>query len=264
MLPTYRIVDWEKHFETYETKRLVYMRWVPVPNKHDGKGFRKLSFMKQAPEIYCAWHLMLQLASKCPVRGVLADSDGPLKPEDMQIKTGFPASIFELAIKPLIQIGWLSCDIEIPADSPQTPADSTGRIEGNGMEGMECILTDSKSKTKTVPVRKDKATAKDNDNGFAQWYAVYPRKTGRGAALRAFTAALKKTDLQTLIRSAEVYAQSRADEDPKFTKHPATWLNGEHWDDQVEASAGMPGAPPRAEPTEEEMRRLFPEWKCHQ
>lgn len=267
MVPTYRIKDWDLHFEKSDTRKCKNaLLWVAVPTRWEGKGFRSLMRFKDGLIAYGCWHLLVQMAAKCPVRGVLEDEDGPITMEAMELMTGVPKSFYDLSIPILIDIGWLISDVHPEASGGIGLSSGGIGTTGQDRTGQDITLLNDSEKTTstTVPVKRDKATAKDKDNGFAHWYAVYPRKTGRGAALRAFNAALKKTDLQTLIHGAEVYAQSRADEDPKFTKHPATWLNGEHWDDQVEASAGMPGAPPRAEPTEEEMRRLFPEWKCHQ
>jgi hypothetical protein len=42
---------------------------------------------------------------------------------------------------------------------------------------------------------------------------------------------LKKTTLEILLEGMKNYAASRNGEDPKYTKHPATWLNGECWTD---------------------------------
>jgi uncharacterized protein YdaU (DUF1376 family) len=70
------------------------------------------------------------------------------------------------------------------------------------------------------------------DAQFEEWWISYPRKVAKGAARKAFTKAIKKATLQELISGATRYAQERSDEDPQYTRHPATWLNGEGWKDQ--------------------------------
>ena len=139
-----KIRDGAKLFETHETRKLKRLSWVPVPNKHDGKGYRRIIRLEDGPMIYAAWLLILQVASKCEPRWVLADSDGPITPRDLSDKTGFPERYFELAYKylPSKEIGWLEDTErkEIPGDSPDTPGDS-GRFsrtkgrEGKGIEG---------------------------------------------------------------------------------------------------------------------------------
>jgi hypothetical protein len=138
MAVLYRIRDWDKHFETFESRRIRHTTWVPFPVKHDGKGFRRLMAMRRGFEHYAAWVLIVQVAAKCPVRGTLADGDGPLTPADLAVKTGGPAGIFEKALSALVEIGWLEC-ADMPADSTVAPAFSTGTNvfalpEGKGRE----------------------------------------------------------------------------------------------------------------------------------
>jgi hypothetical protein len=74
------------------------------------------------------------------------------------------------------------------------------------------------------------------DASFARFWAAYPRKTGKQDARRAWDKALKSgPGLEVLIASVEAYAAYRAGDDPRFTKHPATWLRGGCWDDELPA-----------------------------
>lgn len=109
----YEIVEWDRDFEISQGRRSKKHEWVAIPNKHDGKGYLRVASQKNGVEIFAAWCLMVQLASKMPVRGVLADEDGPLTLEDMAIKTRMPVAIFEQAAEYLTrpEIGWLRvCD----------------------------------------------------------------------------------------------------------------------------------------------------------
>lgn len=105
----YKIKDWDTHYEKAQVRRCKTMSWVAIPNKHDGKGFRRIAKHPDGVSIFGAWVLIVQVASKMPTRGVLADKDGPLTAEDLADKTGFPEKIFEKALKLLSQprIGWL-------------------------------------------------------------------------------------------------------------------------------------------------------------
>jgi len=67
---------------------------------------------------------------------------------------------------------------------------------------------------------------------FDQWYRVYPRRSDRGRAEKAFPKARKLASLETLIAGARRYAEAVRGEDQKFTKQPATWLNGKCWLDE--------------------------------
>jgi hypothetical protein len=113
MAVVYSIRDWDEHFECSQSRKVrKALTWVSTPCKHDGKSFRRLMLMQDGVEIYGTWILIVQVAAKCPTRGVLADSDGPLTAEDLAIKTGCPIEKFDKALKVLSsqQIGWITVE----------------------------------------------------------------------------------------------------------------------------------------------------------
>lgn len=68
---------------------------------------------------------------------------------------------------------------------------------------------------------------------FEQFYSAYPRKVGRRQAARAFIQALKRNNHpREIVEGARRYAEERKGEEPRYTKHPATWLNGDCWADE--------------------------------
>jgi hypothetical protein len=71
---------------------------------------------------------------------------------------------------------------------------------------------------------------------FEEFWDAYANKVGRKKAETAYRAALKKpgVTVDRLITAAESYIawQTSEGKHPQFTKHPATWLNGEHWTDE--------------------------------
>jgi hypothetical protein len=71
---------------------------------------------------------------------------------------------------------------------------------------------------------------------FEVFWAHYPRKTGKGAARKAFLGALAKTDATTIIEAVTAYSHNcqAIGKETQFTPHPATWLNQERWDDDLE------------------------------
>lgn len=78
------------------------------------------------------------------------------------------------------------------------------------------------------------------DDGFSEWYKAYPLHKGRGAAEKAYQAALKKKKAtpQELLAGALRYAAEKRRPDgiiDPYTKHPATWLNQECWADEPSA-----------------------------
>jgi hypothetical protein len=106
----YTVRNWDSRFETAQSRKVKsILTWVALPVKHDGLGFRRIMALPDGPAIYGAWVLIVQVAAKCPVRGVLADENGPLGPEDLELKTGCSVDVFSRALNVLSgnKIGWI-------------------------------------------------------------------------------------------------------------------------------------------------------------
>lgn len=80
------------------------------------------------------------------------------------------------------------------------------------------------------------------DDLFDAFWRAYPRKADKGQARRAWTAAVKAADPAAIVDGARRYAAERRGEDPKFTKHPSTWLRAEAWGNEP---AGRSPSDPR-------------------
>lgn len=83
-----------------------------------------------------------------------------------------------------------------------------------------------------TPPRRSKPVPKTEPPGFAAFYAAYPLKKARPAASKAYGRALERAPPEVLLDGAKRYSTQRENEDQKFTKHPATWLNNDCWLDQ--------------------------------
>lgn len=69
---------------------------------------------------------------------------------------------------------------------------------------------------------------------FEEWWAIYPRRIGKGAARKAYAKAVRKVPRSRLLEAATAYAAEREGQDQNFTPHPSTWLNQERWNDEPE------------------------------
>lgn len=149
------IKDWDKHFENAQSRKVERLHWVPLPNKHDSVGFRRIAAMRNRAEIFTGWVLLVELASKMPKRGILADSGGtPLSCTEMALMTGFPEALFENAVEALKdpKIGWIeeipSTGSALPVGSQSAPSSwERGGTEGNRTEqkGREQKRTEESS-----------------------------------------------------------------------------------------------------------------------
>ena len=68
--------------------------------------------------------------------------------------------------------------------------------------------------------------------GFADFYAAYPRKVGKGKALPAYRRALGKTTADAIVAGARRYAADPNLPVKQWIPYPTTWLNQGGWDDE--------------------------------
>lgn len=115
----------------------------------------------------------------------------------------------------------------------------------------------------TSSLRSDVSVKPDFESEFEQqFWPAYPRRVGKGQALKAFRAARKQNDLETIMAGVRRYASSRQGQNPEFTKHASTWLNGQCWLDEADpkftAHRNEPPPKPRniGDAIRDEARRL--------
>ncbi len=105
----YRIHAWDEKFENNRSRVIKELAWVPIPNGHDSDGYTEIMEEDNGPEIYCAWILMVQIASKAKPRGTLRRKNGnPHTANTLSRVTRAPKELFDIAIPFLSkQIHWL-------------------------------------------------------------------------------------------------------------------------------------------------------------
>lgn len=227
MKPTYRIKDWDKHFENHESRKVKRSYWVPIPNRHDGKSYRRIAAHPDGVSVFAAWILILEAASKMPERGVLADEDGPLDADDLSAMTGFPAGIFEAAFRLLteIRVGWLEAVEAKPRrrkspgtsrNLPQSPAvPGTAAVE---LQGTELQDTEQKG-TKDSAKAGASATVSETGNvEFTIWKLCVGKLMSVGMdepAARSFIGQQCKTYGKDSVSTAITKLLAQEPADPK-------------------------------------------------
>ena len=133
------IVDWERHYENNRTRELKKMQWVPMPNRHDGDGYTQLLDHPRGAAHFGAWCALVEVASKCDVRGTLMrDGDKPHDEASLARITRIPEKVWKEALPRLLNIGWIK-GYTIPHNGATFPQEGAGKsqvvaIELNGME----------------------------------------------------------------------------------------------------------------------------------
>jgi hypothetical protein len=88
-----------------------------------------------------------------------------------------------------------------------------------------------------VPQGDENASLKADDTferNAENLYNLYPRKIGKGAALKAIRKALKSADAEVLREAVGAYAAAVGrwpKEERQFVPHPSTWFNSRRWED---------------------------------
>ena len=114
--------------------------------------------------------------------------------------------------------------------------------EGSDMSGEGSKMSHEGSNLSTRSVKNVQVTRttelepqerkplNDITEQFNDFWATYPRRTGKGNARKALEKALEKTSIDDILHGAERYRDDPNREDA-FTQYPATWLNAEGWED---------------------------------
>lgn len=76
-----------------------------------------------------------------------------------------------------------------------------------------------------------KAPAHDYPQAFEAFWATYPNRRAKLAALRAWSTAVKRADAEVITEGARRFAAD-PNRDPAYTPHPASWLNAGRWTDE--------------------------------
>lgn len=83
---------------------------------------------------------------------------------------------------------------------------------------------------------------------FEAWWAIYPRKAAKKEARKAWaqmTGEIAKLTLAELMIRTSAFAESVVHKDPEHIAHPATWLRGERWNDELPNRSQTDEQPPR-------------------
>jgi len=84
----------------------------------------------------------------------------------------------------------------------------------------------------TIPRKKGIKKENIYPTDFLLFWDAYPRKVGKGTALKAWNSN-SRPSIDAILSAIEKQKKSQQWQEIKFIPHPATWLNGRRWDDEV-------------------------------
>lgn len=95
----------------------------------------------------------------------------------------------------------------------------------------------AKRKQSACPEREEETEAEKRKDIvgnvlFETFWTACPKKTGRGAAEKAWAKAIQLASPETLTAAMRRYAQTQIGKDPAYIKTPGPWLNEKRWLDE--------------------------------
>jgi hypothetical protein len=115
----------------------------------------------------------------------------------------------------------------------------------NDLEGLEISRFSKKATKKATPKSEKKAKPNNVLNKkhmlkfFERFWDEYPRKKGRKKAKEKFLSlSLDEEKFKRIMEALRKQKESdewKRDKAKKYIPHPATWLHGERWEDEVES-----------------------------
>ena len=83
------------------------------------------------------------------------------------------------------------------------------------------------------------------EEAFESFWNEYPNRKGKGKAREAFKKAIKKTSISTMVEAVRKQRQGSQwkKDEGRYIPYPATWLNQERWEDEVDTNGDGTGYP---------------------
>jgi hypothetical protein len=83
----------------------------------------------------------------------------------------------------------------------------------------------------SAPHSRASAESEDPSEGFDEFWKLYPRRVAKGQAVKAWKTATKTTAPTVILDAAAHYRDDPNLPEKRFIPYPATWLNGQCWED---------------------------------
>ena len=147
--------------------------------------------------------------------------------------------LYEVDGKPFLQMKTWDRHQTIRAKKSKYPSPDDGKTLASNCKQMqadasECSRNPIQSKTNPNPNPNPKQ--KCADARFDSFWSAYPRHTNKEAARKAFAKVNPNDELmQTILSAIEKQKKSAqwGKDNGQFIPHPATWLNGKRWEDEM-------------------------------
>ena len=114
------------------------------------------------------------------------------------------------------------------------------QVKGGSRVVDKCLVPNGNSPSPSPSPninKKKKYTKKEIENHFAEFYKLYPKHTGKDKAYQKYLVRLNNgVNPEEILSGLEAQLKAKSfdfRENKKYVMHPATWLHGGHWEDEV-------------------------------
>jgi hypothetical protein len=163
------------------------------------------------------------------------------KLEIVTIKTTNRGSIISL-------VNWHRYQDERQADVKQSDKQTTSERQTNDKPIEQEVKNINTPTLSSLRSERASPTAKTFPQEFLDFWAAYPKKTGKDAAYRAWQTKKRERrlpaidDLLEAVRKAKASSQWQED-GGKYIPNPSTWLNQGRWEDEAVEDSAPRGKP---------------------
>lgn len=200
-----------------------------------GNPLRKLVLIKladNANDLGECWPSYQHIADQCEIdRSTVRkhikhlEGQGLLRVENREGPKGNSSNLYYLTLG------------GVGRNSPDVGPESTGvGPRPTGGVGPESTRTSHSSEPINESVKEPKDLAESSAETFARFWSIYPSKKSKGTAEKVWAKLKPDQPLFERIIAAvleQKLTEAWTKDGGQFIPHPATWLNGKRWDDEV-------------------------------
>lgn len=157
----------------------------------------------------------------------------------MQRETGLGIKGLRAALDELVKKNWLVMERTRKANQ-QLGAYRYTILEATVPQGTMAQATMAQG----TDIKKNNTKEEQNkeiDALFNEFWNAYPRKLDKAKAFRAFKSALKRAKFEEILAGVIAY-RNDPQRNPEFTKYPASWLNSDSWENEIQPSPASEAA----------------------
>lgn len=168
-------------------------------------------------------------------------------------KKGFVAAVFA-AVKPNLDTSLAKAKAgSAGGRAKQTEANASNLEANSSKEEANASTSEANaSNLEAIKNKEDRSMNKEYikpystiEEAFESFWNEYPNRKGKGKAREAFKKAIKKTGISTMVEAVRKQRQGSQwkKDEGRYIPYPATWLNQERWEDEVDTNGDGTGYP---------------------